>query len=230
MTEPVEEEPIGSQEPITVELTSEIPPEIEFAIPAPAYDSIATVEDAVAFAPLISTGETASGPPLDLSPALHAIAGLHQKMDALGVAFEREVRAEATREKIVDRLHAELQDYKQDLVLSLMKPVFLDLIQLHDDVGKMMPSQAEGDTSSANTSALADVRQAIEDILYRQGVEPFRSEGEDFDARRQRAVTTVPTEDPAQARKVALRLRAGFASGDRVIRPEIVSVFAIRRS
>ena len=52
--------------------------------------------------------------------------------------FEREARAEATREKVVDRLHAELQEYKQDLLLKVMRPVFVDLIQLHDDIGKMV--------------------------------------------------------------------------------------------
>jgi len=99
-------------------------------------------------------------------------------------------------------------------------------------VGKMIAAQGAGESNAAysTNSSLPDVCQAIEDILYRQGVEPFRGESEDFDARRQRAVTTIPTDDPALARKVASRLRAGFSAGDRLIRPEIVSVYAIRRA
>ena len=69
--------------------------------------------------------------------------------------FEREIRAEATREKVVDRLHAELQEYKQDLLLNILRPVFIDLIQLHDDIGKVAVSRraGDGDDECAGSSA-----------------------------------------------------------------------------
>ena len=73
-------------------------------------------------------------------------------------------------------------------------------------------------------------QQGIEDILYRQGVEPFYVEDDAFDPRRQRAVVTVATENPGQNKTVAERLRKGFRSGDRVIRPEIVSVYAVKKA
>lgn len=76
---------------------------------------------------------------------------------------------------------------------------------------------------------LQGFRQGIEDILYRQGVEPFEVEGDDFDPRRQRAVATVPTDDAARNRTIAARHRKGFRAGDRVIRAEVVSVYAVRR-
>ena len=119
-------------------------------------------------------------------------------LTALQALFEREIRAEATRERIVDRLHAELQEYKQDLLLKVQRPIFIDLIQLHDDIGKMIDAQPleDPDRAAAVRGTLDSIRTAIEDILYRQGVEPFRLEGEEFDPRRQRAVSTVPTEDP----------------------------------
>jgi hypothetical protein len=44
---------------------------------------------------------------------------LSRRIDALRSSFERELRAEANRERVVDRLHAELQDYKQDLLLKV---------------------------------------------------------------------------------------------------------------
>ena len=56
-------------------------------------------------------------------------------------SLEREARAEATRERVVDRLHAELQEYKQDLLLKVQRPIFVDLIQLHDDIGKMIEAR-----------------------------------------------------------------------------------------
>ena len=145
--------------------------------------------------------------------------------------FDREVRAEATRERIVDRLHAELQEYKQDLLLKMQRPIFIDLIQLHDDIGKMIETQPgdDPDRSAAMRGTLESIRAALEDTLYRQGVEPFQNEGELFDPRRQRSVTTVPTDDPERNKTIAARLRPGFQAGDKVIRPEIVVVHVFKK-
>ena len=87
----------------------------------------------------------------------------------------------------------------------------------------------EPDRAAAVRGTLDSIRTAIEDILYRQGVEPFRLEGEEFDPRRQRAVTTVPTEDPQRNKTIAARLRPGFQAGDKLIRPEIVSVHTLKK-
>ncbi len=177
-----------------------------------------------------------SGQTVEVGPRLLAAMSqinqlLDERLGALQILFDREVRAEATRERIVDRLHAELQEYKQDLMLKVQKPIFLDLIQLHDDLGKMMEARSEEDPDRAAIlrGALESVRTAIEDILYRQGVEPFQNEGDEFDPRRQRAVTTVSTEEPDRNKTIAARIRPGFLAGDKLIRPEIVSVYALRR-
>ena len=222
MTEPGLEDDFETTMSAIVEPSSDEMPDVEFAMPPSAYSTIVTDEN---LAPEIVTIPPKSHPSqVGLSPVIQAVEALGVKLDALATAFDREIRAESTREKIVDRLHAELQEYKQDLVLSLMKPVYLDLIQLHDDVGKMAAASAID-----QNGWMANVRQGIEDILYRQGVEPFTTDLDDFDARKQRAITTVPTEDSALNRKVASRMRPGFAAGDRVIRPEVVSVYALRR-
>jgi molecular chaperone GrpE len=118
-----------------------------------------------------------------------------------------------------------LQEYKNDLILKIARPIFIDLIQLHDDMGKMADSLGDDRASGL----LRDFQQGIEDILYRQEVEPFRNEGEGFDPRRQRAVSTVSTDDPGRDKTIAARLRPGFAIGEKVIRLEWVSVYAMRR-
>jgi molecular chaperone GrpE len=182
--------------------------------------------------------ETLPPPTADPGPGvLGAVWALRERLDRrfdeLQALFDREIRAEATREKVVDRLHAELQEYKHDLLLKTLRPVFLDMIQLHDDIGKVIEATYEGaelgDGASRLLGLMAGFQQGIEDILYRQGVEPFQVEGETFDPRRQRAVATVATEDQTLNKTVAARLRKGFASGDRVIRAEVVSVYAVRR-
>ena len=111
---------------------------------------------------------------------------LGRRLDSLRAIFERELRAEATRERVIDRLHAELQEYKQDLLLKVQRPIFVDLIQLHDDMGKMIEARSASDAGELQAAAvrgiLESIQTAIEDILYRQGVEPFALEGNEFDA------------------------------------------------
>jgi len=154
------------------------------------------------------------------------------RLDSLRAILEREVRAEATRERVIDRLHAELQEYKQDLLLKIQRPIFVDLIQLHDDVGKMIEARSSADAGDLQAGSvrgiLESIQTAVEDILYRQGVEPFALEGNEFDPRKQRAISTLATEDPALSKTVAARLRKGFVAGEKLIRPEIVTVFTLR--
>ena len=80
--------------------------------------------------------------------AVNRLGGtLSDRLEQVEALLKREIRAEAAREKVIDRLHAELQEYKQDLLLSTLRPVFIDLIQLHDDIGKMavVPPEAGGE-------------------------------------------------------------------------------------
>jgi molecular chaperone GrpE len=206
---------------------------------AAAKECLTAAEERSARSPPCEEGVGGGGPavgpvesPARIIAAISQLGSLfEERLSALQASFEREVRAEATRERIVDRLHAELQEYKQDLLLRVQRPIFIDLIQLHDDIGKMIESQPaeEANRSAAIPATLDSIRTAIEDILYRQGVEPFQNDGNDFDPRRQRAVTTVPTDDPERNKTVAVRLRPGFQAGDRIIRAEIVSVHTFKK-
>ena len=204
--------------------------EVAFAMPTASLDDVVTQDTITVEVAPVEQAERETG--RDVSAAIGALgARLDRRLDELQNLFHREIRAEATREKVVDRLHAELQEYKQDLLLNTMRPVFIDLIQLHDDIGKVAaaPLEGEGQDAPRLTGLLEGFQQGIEDILYRQGVEPFQVEGGIFDPRRQRAVATVATDDALQSKTVAARHRKGFRAGDRVIRPEIVSVFAVKK-
>jgi molecular chaperone GrpE len=199
--------------------------EVAYVVPAAVYQSIAT-DDEAADLPEFTT-------PDPQAPTLLAIASLgeslNRKLDTLQTVFDREIRAEATREKVVDRLHAELQEYKQGLLLGILKPVFVDLIQLHDDMGKMIAAQGQAEGEVAQLlSLIGGFQQGIEDILYRQGVEPFTLDGDAFDPRRQRALATVATDEIEKNKQVATRLRKGFQAGDKLIRPEMVTVYSYK--
>lgn len=228
MIETLPEGPDSLEAPVDFDPLADGPLDVSFVVPASAYDSIATDDELARPTAPYSQASVSYAEP-DFGPTLRAVEQLGrtigERLDGLATRFDREIRAESTREKVVDRLHAELQEYKGDLLLNAMRPIFVDLIQLHDDVGKMAATQ---DEATPFAGLLASIQQGIEDILYRQGIEPFANESDTFDARRQRAVSTVPTLDPALARRVAERHRKGFLTGDKIIRPEVVSVYVVK--
>ncbi len=204
--------------------------------PAPD-DSVGHLSETMVLPPELEDPPAVRNPlSLDRVPEIIAAisaleTGFTRRLDQMQSALDRELRAESTREKVVDRLHAELQEYKNDFLLNVLRPVFVDLIQLHDDIGKIV--LAQGEQAEADASRLLGLiggfQQGIEDILYRQGVEPFSLEDDGFDPRKQRAFSTVPTEDPDLNKKVAVRMRKGFRSGEKIIRPEVVSVYSLKR-
>ncbi len=134
-------------------------------------------------APAPGEARPASEAPIALEAVKNMGQLLARRLDVLQTLFERELRAEATRERVIDRLHAELQEYKNDFLLKIQRPIFVDLIQLHDDIAKMIEAKATADDEAESAAGLRGVLEsiqtAIEDILYRQGVEPFVSEGND---------------------------------------------------
>ena len=224
----IDDQPEPEDEPIP--LADEPSADVAYVLPAEAYEALVVQADALPdLSAVVAPVEVDTG--REMRAAVQALGDrLDRRLTELQTLFDREIRAEATREKVVDRLHAELQEYKQDLLLNTLRPVFIDLIQLHDDIGKVAVMADDGDeTVTRLVTLMHGFQQGIEDILYRQGVEPFEIEDEVFDPRRQRAVATVPTEDPARAKTVAERLRKGFRAGEKVIRPEVVSVYAIKK-
>lgn len=222
--------PIELDEPLEPIITTPDRPDLDLAEP---------IGDAESPAELPPAADPDAPPPAadpgGLMDRLGALeTGLGRKLDTLQTAFDREIRAESTREKVVDRLHAELQEYKQGLIFGILRPVFIELIQLHDDIGKLATGTNPGPDANPEVTRLVGVvlgyQQALEDILYRHGVEAFTHDGDTFDPRRQRAVTTVATDDPGLTKKVAARVRPGFQAGDKVIRPEVVTVYAHKPS
>ena len=152
---------------------------------------------------------------------------LLERLDRLAEKFDGKIREDAGREAIVERLHTELQQYKADLLLQMIKPILLDLIAMHDNLGKALEAAAAeaGEGFRQLRQRLEGFRTEVEDALYRQGVEPYVHPGDAFEPRRQQAVKTVPATTPEDEGRIAARLRPGFTRDERILRPERVVVF-----
>lgn len=211
--------------------------------------ALVTSEDAVlAEGAPIDAGHESVGPesnvepqPLPAEPAsdvpaaleLSAILAALERMDAdvrnLERQFESKLKYDQTKDRVIDSLHQELQQYRQGLHFVLLRPVLVDLIALYDDLGQIADSSAADAAESSAMQVmlrnLVSFQATVEEILWRQDVEAFTVEGHTFDGKRQRSIHVEPTSDKDQDRWVARRLRKGFAYQERVLRPEIVTTY-----
>ncbi|MEU8147474.1 nucleotide exchange factor GrpE [Nonomuraea sp. NPDC048901] len=168
----------------------------------------------------LSDADSAESPasenkPPTLEMVMEALAALRQ-------AFDSKIRYDNGRERLIQTMSEELEQHRNNVHQSLLRPVLIDLISLYDDLTQVLGS---ADAQPGATDRLEFVRDTVEQILTRNGVQKFTVEGSAVDRSRQRVVSTVDTPDPDLRRKVAQRLRPGFAWDETVLRPEWVSAY-----
>jgi molecular chaperone GrpE len=147
-------------------------------------------------------------------------------------AFERKLAFDQSKEKQIDRLHAELQGHRTDLVGKAVKPVLQSLIRMHDDFGKVLDALDREDpaliTAERLLKLLKGFRDDVELALNHNGVQAFAAETEVFDPRRQRVLRAVETTEQSQVGHLAARLRPGFELDGAILEKERVAVFALK--
>jgi molecular chaperone GrpE (heat shock protein) len=165
------------------------------------------------------------------------LAGLDRLEDRLGQGFERllgELKArwalDRFREAQVDKLHAELQEHKRDLLGRAVQPVLQGLVRLHGDLGKTVEALQDKDPKELSPQRFFGVldgfQEDLELLLERHGVSRFESPGEVFEPARQTALRTEPAPRAELAGRILARIRPGFEQGDVLLRKEGVAVWA----
>lgn len=157
------------------------------------------------------------------------ILELKELIKGLSDSFEIKIKYDTAKETQINKLHAELQEYKSGLILSILKPIALDLIIMHDNFGKLAHDRSKSLTND-ELNLCSDVQTDIEGILYRYGFECFSTDADVvvFDSKRQRVAKTSITNDASKDRKISERLRKGFTYQGSLIRPEIVNVYTYK--
>lgn len=145
-------------------------------------------------------------------------------------SFDAKIRYDASKERIIDSLHKELQDYRDGLHAKILRPIFLDLIAMHDDLRNLLRfnnnlNQESGEAALRLLQNLISFQQSIEDVLEKHGVTGYEESGDVYSAQRQRALRTENTADAGMDRIVSERIRKGFEYDGKVLRPEIVTIY-----
>lgn len=152
---------------------------------------------------------------------------LAAKIDALTELFQERMRSDTVQQKAFDQLYEELRQYKEDFLFQAEKPFLLDLLLFYDSLNWFHQSLQKEEMSP---DVVADSFQYLVDefleLLYRRDVVPCEG-AERFDRRVHKAVRVVPTGAPDDDWKVQAVLKRGFVRGERLLRPEEVSVFRV---
>jgi len=207
--------------PQTVEPPAAEPPAAE----TPAVETPAA-EPPPAEAPAAET----TPPPWSaaLDPVLDALRDLQQ-------SFDDKLRYDEAREQIITQLHQEVQQYRQDLHLKILRKALTDMIDIHDEIGKTVRAFrekiAKGDSVAVDAvlRSVEGLQVDVEDALARHGVEAFQTDGDQFDPKSHRALKTVPCEQEQDHGRIVERLRKGFAYEGKVLRPEVVTVLKFQK-
>ena len=171
--------------------------------------------------PLIGETETAT--------LRREIDMLHKLLEELKDEFVGKLKYDAHKDKIIDKLHQELQEYKQDIVKKHILSIVLDVVKVADDIRKWLTYFRSLDVSQRDPVKLFRYLEAIpsdlEDIFYWQGVRPYTNKGGIFNPAKQRAIKKIPTDDRSRDKTIAKSLRPGYEWEDKVIRQEMVAVY-----
>ena len=160
-----------------------------------------------------------------------ALAQIFERLESLQRGFDTKIKYDVAKEKQLDTLHAELQSHREDLYFKIMRPLFMDLIDMYDDMHSLVRhGQAREDSTEGEARlqrSLASFLDTIVGTLERYGVSVFSDEGDSVSAQRQRAIKLVDTQIPEQDRLIAERLRKGFSYNGKMLRPELVATYRL---
>lgn len=186
-----------------------------------------------------------NGEPMDLKVPInnieHFSTAYAAKLDMLSSSMERlesefrsKIKYDKHKELIIDKLHGELQEYKNNLVKKLIQPIVMDIIHLMDDINKLVMHHAQKDPSLLDSTKLLELIKSIpsdlQDILEKQGVESYGGTDKIFTPAYQRIAGTVVTADQSKDKTVSKTVRTGYMWEGNVIRPEMVEVYIYKNA
>ncbi|MEZ4527597.1 MAG: nucleotide exchange factor GrpE [Desulfobacterales bacterium] len=146
--------------------------------------------------------------------------------------FDEKIKTDLLKDKIIDELHKELQSHKNEFMKKYMEFMVMDVIQFTDSMRKLIQFYKEQEVSSLDPQKLLGILQGLpsdlEDLCARQGVNAFACEEDTFVPARQRVLKRIETEEAAKDKMIAERVHPGYEWDGRVIRPELVTVYACK--
>ncbi len=173
-----------------------------------------TATETQATTPDEKTAETAATP-----DPIEALKAENQDMR------DKLLRTIAEMENLRKRTEREISDTRSYAIAGFAR----DMLTATDSLSRalmVLPAEAR-DSSDATVKSLIEgiemTEREMQRLLAKHGVKPIEAEGQKFDPHKHQAMFEVP--DPSRPEGTVVQVvQAGFAIGDRVLRPAMVGV------
>jgi molecular chaperone GrpE len=172
-----------------------------------------------------------SNAPEFIDAIMQGIDAINNRVSLLDRKFDNRLAQDTSKETIINKMHEELQMHRQDISYKLMLPLVRSLIRIHDDLEDMTRVALSDPPTEAEQQLIAgyeDMAAMLRSRLEEHGFTPYQWDSQAFDAKWQKPSKRIETDDSSLDQQIADRLRWGFAYGDRVIRPEFVTVYRVK--
>lgn len=156
------------------------------------------------------------------------LAGVEAALGTILERLDRDAERAAFRERVIDRLYADVERMRAAERGGVLRPVVVDLCRLRNDMLHQARTLPE-DMSAVKTAALLDTfAGAVEDALDRCGVMVAQTaSGAPFAAGHHQVARTVDSTDAALDGTVAEIVQDGYVEidGEKVVMPSRVVVY-----
>ena len=162
---------------------------------------------------------------------LKNISELSVKMDALLELFKNKIETDTYKNRLFDEMHKQLMKYQDDVLQSVMEPVILEIISLLDGIKKYercIPEEVTAENYGKLKKRFTDIRGDLEDLLEDMDVSKYETDDTVLDAKRQKIIKTVLTDDTAKNNTIESKLSDGYIFKNKIIKYEKVSVYKIK--
>ena len=156
------------------------------------------------------------------------LASINNSVSRLQTDFDTKIKYDESKERTIDALHRELQDYREDLSFKILRPLIMDLVSLYDDLHLLVVKYSELDQLLEAGKVASDLKtfiSEIEEMVSRYGFEFYQVDSNVFDRSLQKTQKVVNTDNAELDKRIIERCRMGLRYGDRVVRSEVVIAY-----
>lgn len=160
----------------------------------------------------------------------NTLLALEAKTETLAVSFNDKLRFDEYKEKIIDRLHSEVQEYKGDLIDKATRPIMLDLIIAIDNLYKCVLNVEKKEKLEKDyvVKLLNGAKEELQEILYREGIEEYEESDIRFNPYRHKLLKVEEIDDIRKDKTISNTLSLGYEANGKVIRKQLVNVYVYK--
>jgi molecular chaperone GrpE len=207
----------------------------EDQMPEEAHQSeITAVKDITSALPDLKNKSITDEIPQNESSIPGDLSKIKESITDLVSQFESKLKYDKHKDEIIDKLHDENQLLRNDLYKKLVLPFINEIIFIIDDYSILFRKHSQTDVKDLDVAKLlkqfGGISDDLENVLEKNGIEPFSCDGDHLDSSKQKIIKTIPTDDPNMDKIICERVKKGYIMEAKVIRQEQVTCYKYEKS